>query len=95
MLYRFARREVEVRLTPRAVEILLKGERIAAHLRASGNHRHTTVSGGIFELTRQRAEAIQRPQQPPPDPQQSTHLGVSNKRNPGKSNDRCTPSKLR
>jgi transposase len=33
-----------VRLTPRAVEILLKGERIAAHLRASGNHRHTTVS---------------------------------------------------
>jgi hypothetical protein len=32
-----------VRLTPRAVEIFLKGERIAAHLRASGNHRHTTV----------------------------------------------------
>ena len=42
--YRFARSEVEVRLTPRAVEIFLKGERIAAHLRASGNHRHTTVS---------------------------------------------------
>jgi transposase len=41
--YRFARSEVEVRLTPRAVEIFLKGERIAAHLRASGNHRHTTV----------------------------------------------------
>src|SRR4051812_9871889 len=39
--YRFARSEVEVRLTPRAVEICLKGERIAAHLRASGNHRHT------------------------------------------------------
>ena len=35
--YRFARSEVEVRLTPRAVEIFLKGERIAAHLRASGN----------------------------------------------------------
>ena len=33
-----------MRLTPRAVEIFLKGERIAAHLRASGNHRHTTVS---------------------------------------------------
>ena len=32
-----------MRLTPRAVEIFLKGERIAAHLRASGNHRHTTV----------------------------------------------------
>ena len=42
--YRFARSEVEVRLTPRVVEIFLKGERIAAHLRASGNHRHTTVS---------------------------------------------------
>jgi transposase len=41
--YRFARSEVEVRLTPRAVEIFLKGDRIAAHLRASGNHRHTTV----------------------------------------------------
>ena len=33
-----------MRLTPRPVEIFLKGERIAAHLRASGNHRHTTVS---------------------------------------------------
>ena len=32
-----------MRLTLRAVEIFLKGERIAAHLRASGNHRHTTV----------------------------------------------------
>ena len=41
--YRFARSEVEVRLTPRTVEIFLKGERIAAHLRSSGNHRHTTV----------------------------------------------------
>src|ERR1700726_1241530 len=41
--YRFARSEVEVRLTPRAVEIFLKGERIGAHLRASSNHRHTTV----------------------------------------------------
>jgi transposase len=41
--YRFARSEVEVRLTPRTVEIFLKGERIAAHLRAGGNRRHTTV----------------------------------------------------
>ena len=41
--YRFARSEVEVRLTPRTVEFFLKGERIAAHLRSSGNHRHTTV----------------------------------------------------
>jgi hypothetical protein len=37
-------REVEVRLTPRTVEVFLKGERIAAHLRSSGNHRHTTVA---------------------------------------------------
>jgi transposase len=41
--YRFARSEVEVRLTPRTVEIFLKGERVAAHLRSSGNHWHTTV----------------------------------------------------
>jgi transposase len=41
--YRFARAEVEVRLTARTVEIFLKGERIAAHLRGSGNGRHTTV----------------------------------------------------
>jgi transposase len=42
--YRFARAEVDVRLTARTVEILLKGERIAAHLRMSGNHKHTTVA---------------------------------------------------
>ena len=42
--HRFARAEVEARLTARTVEIFLKGERIAAHLRASGNHKHTTVS---------------------------------------------------
>jgi transposase len=42
--HRLARSEVEVRLTPRGVEIFVKGERIAAHMRASGNHRYTTVS---------------------------------------------------
>jgi transposase len=42
--YRFARAEVEARLTPRTVEIFLKGERIAAHLRSSGNGRHTTLA---------------------------------------------------
>ena len=41
--YRFARAEVDVRLTAKTVEILLKGERIAAHMRMSGNHKHTTV----------------------------------------------------
>src|ERR1700744_4965796 len=35
--YRFARNEVEVRLTGRTVEIFLKGERIALHMRSSGN----------------------------------------------------------
>jgi hypothetical protein len=41
--YRFARRQVEVRLTARTVEIFARGERIAAHLRGSGNGRHTTM----------------------------------------------------
>jgi len=41
--HRFARAEVDARLTVRTVEIFLKGERIAAHMRASGNHGHTTV----------------------------------------------------
>jgi transposase len=41
--HRFARAEVEARLTPRTVEIFAKGERIAAHIRSSGNGRHTTV----------------------------------------------------
>jgi transposase len=41
--HRFARAEVDVRLTSRTIEIFFKGERIAAHMRMSGNHRHTTV----------------------------------------------------
>jgi len=41
--YRFARAEVEARLTVRGVEIFCKGERIAVHLRMSGNHKHTTI----------------------------------------------------
>ena len=41
--HRFARAEVDVRLTARTVEIFLKGERIAAHMRNSGNRKHTTV----------------------------------------------------
>jgi len=41
--YRFARQQIEVRLTARTVEIFSKGERIAAHLRSSGNGRHTTM----------------------------------------------------
>jgi transposase len=41
--YRFARKEVEARLTPQTVEIFLKGERIAAHRRGSGNYQYTTI----------------------------------------------------
>ena len=41
--YRFARAEVEARLTARGVEIFHKGERIAVHLRGSGNRKHTTI----------------------------------------------------
>jgi transposase len=39
----FARAEVEVRLTARTVEIFVKGQRIAVHVRSSGNHGHSTV----------------------------------------------------
>ncbi len=42
--YRFAKDELEVRLTARTVEVFRKGERIAAHIRSSGNHRHTTIA---------------------------------------------------
>jgi transposase len=42
--YRFARAKVEARLTVHGVEIFHKGERIAVHIRASGNRKHTTVS---------------------------------------------------
>jgi transposase len=41
--YRFARTEVEARMTVRTVEVFLMGERIATHLRSSGNHKHTTI----------------------------------------------------
>jgi len=54
--YRFARSEVEVRLTPRTVEIFLRGERIAVHLRSSGNHRHTTVADHMPSSHRRYAD---------------------------------------
>src|ERR1700761_3549664 len=56
VLYRFARREVEVRLTPRTVEVFIKGERIAAHLRSSGNHRHTTLADHMPSSHRRYAD---------------------------------------
>ena len=45
--HRFARSEVEVRLTGRTVEIFIKGERIAAHRRMSGNYAHTTLPHAV------------------------------------------------
>ena len=41
--WRFAREQVEARITANTVELFRKGERIAAHRRASGNGKHTTV----------------------------------------------------
>lgn len=40
--HRFAREQIEVRLTARTVEVFSKGERIATHVRTSGNGKHTT-----------------------------------------------------
>lgn len=42
--YRFAREQVEARITARTIELFHKGERIAAHIRGSGNGRHTTIA---------------------------------------------------
>ncbi|HUW80261.1 MAG TPA: IS21 family transposase [Acidocella sp.] len=41
--HRFAKEQVEARLTARTVEIFVKGERVAAHMRGSGDGKHTTV----------------------------------------------------
>jgi transposase len=54
--YRFAREQVEVRLTARTVEVFRKGERIAAHLRNSGNGRHTTVPEHMPSSHRRHAD---------------------------------------
>jgi transposase len=40
---RFAREQVEARITANTIEIFHKGERIAAHRRSSGNGKHTTT----------------------------------------------------
>jgi transposase len=54
--YRFARNEVEVRLTGRTVEIFVKGERIAAHMRGSGNGKHTTIADHMPSSHRRYAD---------------------------------------
>jgi transposase len=54
--YRFARAEVEVRLTGRTVEIFARGERIAVHMRGSGNGKHTTLSDHMPSSHRRYAD---------------------------------------
>jgi transposase len=54
--YRFARSEVEVRLTGRSVEIFVRGERIAVHMRSSGNGKHTTAADHMPSSHRRYAD---------------------------------------
>jgi transposase len=54
--YHFARAEVEVRLTSRTVEIFARGERIAVHLRSSGNGKHTTLADHMPSSHRRYAD---------------------------------------
>jgi transposase len=54
--HRFARAEVEVRLTSRTVEIFAKGERIAVHQRSSGNGKHTTITDHMPSSHRRYAD---------------------------------------
>src|SRR5882724_6403456 len=54
--YRFAKEAVEVRLTARTVEVFAKGERVAAHLRSSGNGKHTTIEDHMPSSHRRYAE---------------------------------------
>lgn len=41
--WRFAREQVEARITANTIELFRKGERIAVHRRSSGNGKHSTV----------------------------------------------------
>ena len=59
--YRFARSEVEVRLTGRTVEIFVKGERIAVHMRGSGNGKYTTLADHMPSSHRRYADLDHRP----------------------------------
>ena len=54
--HRFARAEVEVRLAQRTIEIFVRGERIAAHVRGSGNGKHTTVADHMPSSHRRHAD---------------------------------------
>lgn len=54
--YRFARQQVEVRLTARTIEIFIKGERIAAHMRGGGKGKHTTIPEHMASSHRRYAD---------------------------------------
>jgi len=54
--YRHAREAVEVRMTSRSVEIFLRGERIAVHLRGSGDGKHTTLNEHMPSSHRRHAD---------------------------------------
>jgi transposase len=53
---RSARSEVEVRLTSRTMEVFVKGERIAVHMRSSGNGKHTTAADHMPSSHRRYAD---------------------------------------
>jgi transposase len=54
--YRHARAAVEVRVTARTVEIFVVGERIAVHMRGSGNGRQTTINDHMPSSHRRYAD---------------------------------------
>jgi transposase len=54
--YRHARASVQIRATVRTVEIFLQGQRIAAHMRGSGNGKHTTLSDHMPSSHRRYAD---------------------------------------
>ena len=54
--YRFAKEAVEVRLTARTLEVYVRGQRIAAHLRSSGNGKHTTLADHMPSSHRRYAD---------------------------------------
>ncbi len=54
--YRHVRAGVEVRATLRTVEVFLDGERIAAHVRGSGDGKHTTLADHMPSSHRRYAD---------------------------------------
>ena len=54
--YRHARANVEIRATARTVEVFHQGERIAAHMRGSGDGKHTTAADHMPSSHRRYAD---------------------------------------